>query len=151
MRDNGSGNSGLDLYLAMSAAWWSRVPVALVHEPPAVLARILDLGLRAEGISQSDLQQELGINQSRMSKLTKKLVDENLLSVNQSSNGSNGRKSMTATVAARKLIASLRVDMEALVPAKRAGPVSSRQPKPFRPGIRKRITTDPAQVPFKLE
>ena len=41
-----------------AAVWWSRVPPALVHEHQTIVARIIDLGLREEGVPQSELQRE---------------------------------------------------------------------------------------------
>jgi len=148
MRNDSGDNSGLDLYLAMSAAWCSRVPVSLAHEAPIVLARIIDLGLRKDGVSQSELQQELGINQSRMSKLTKKLVDEKWLHVNQSKTGS-GKKFMATTAAARDLIASLKADMNALLAGN--GETFSPQPRRSAPRAGGKGKPQHGQVPFELK
>jgi hypothetical protein len=151
MQEDGFDNAGLDVYLAMAAVWWSRVPPTLVHEPPTIVARIIDLGLREEGVSQSELQQKLGINQSRMSKLTKKLVDEKLLSLDQSKTGSNGRRSLIATAAARNLISSLREQMAALLLVRVPAHSSASRPKPSRSNSRRNIKPAYGQVPFELE
>ena len=151
MQEDGFDNAGLDAYLAMAAVWWSRVPPTLVHEPPAIVARIIDLGLREEGVSQSELQQKLGINQSRMSKLTKKLVGENLLRLDQSKTSSNGRRSLIATADARNLIRSLREHMAALLAGSGASACFPIRPKPSRSKSRRDIKPVPGQVPFELE
>ena len=151
MKETVVDNTGLDVYLEMAAAWWSRVPPTLVHEPPAIVAHIIDLGLREEGVSQSELQQKLGINQSRMSKLTKKLVGENLLRLDQSKTSSNGRRSLIATADARNLIRSLREHMAALLAVRAPAHASPSRPKPSRSKSRRGIKPVPGQVPFELE
>ena len=50
------------------------MPQALVGEDPVLLLRLLDLADDRAGISQSDIRSSLKISQSRLSKLTSKLI-----------------------------------------------------------------------------
>jgi DNA-binding MarR family transcriptional regulator len=142
-------SAGLDILVAMRATWWSHVPVALAREEPGMLTRLLDLGLRARGISQSELRRELGINQPRLSKLMKKLLDERWIRVKQSETDSRV-KLMTTTPTARDRIASLRTDLGSLLAAKAARLTTSGRRKPSASPGRKRIKPVPGQQPFEL-
>jgi DNA-binding MarR family transcriptional regulator len=148
MRNDATDAPGLDLYLAMSAVWRSAIPETLAHESPTVLACIVDLGLRNEGVSQSEFQQTLGINQSKMSKLTKKLVEEHWIKVDEKTVG--GRKVIRTTSKAQGVMATVRKDLAALV-TRKTGQASSRRPKPSRKGIRKRAEMQPGQTLLKLK
>jgi MarR family len=140
-------SAGFDIFVAMRSTWWSHVPIALAREEPGMLSRLLGLGSRAGGISQSELRRELGINQPRLSKLIKKLHDERWIRVKQSETDSRV-KLMTTTATARDTIASLRTELAALLAAKTSRLATSRRRKPL-PG-RKGIRPVPGQVSFEL-
>ena len=55
------------------------MPQALVGEDPVLLLRLLDLADVQDGITQSDLQRALQVNQSKLSKLTAKLIQQKWL------------------------------------------------------------------------
>lgn len=61
-------------FLAMWSAWVEVMPHGLAGEDPVLLLRLLDLADVQTGISQSDLRGVLKIGQSRLSKLTTKLI-----------------------------------------------------------------------------
>lgn len=61
------------MFLEMFSRWESTAG-KLAHEDPRILLRIIELSSIKGGISQRNLQQELKINQPRLSKLTKKLA-----------------------------------------------------------------------------
>jgi hypothetical protein len=63
-----------DTFLAMWSTWVEVVPPALVGEDPDILLRLLDLADVVTGISQTDLQLALNVGQSKLSKLTSKLI-----------------------------------------------------------------------------
>lgn len=101
--------------------WWSGVPNSLKRQESSVVALLLTLGLRKGGISQSDLQQGLGISQSRLSKLVKKLVKAGWIQLKRSEVDS--RKQLTTTTAAgRDAMAKLKSDLAAPLRASRAEP-----------------------------
>jgi hypothetical protein len=61
-------------FLTMWSVWVEVMPQALVGEDPNLLLRLLDFADVETGISQSDLRRGLKISQSRLSKLTTKLI-----------------------------------------------------------------------------
>jgi hypothetical protein len=61
-------------FLAMWSAWVEVMPPALVGEDPDLLLRLLDFADLGTGISQSDLRRSLTVSQSKLSKLTSKLI-----------------------------------------------------------------------------
>jgi hypothetical protein len=63
----------------MWSAWVEVMPQPLVGEDPVLLLRLLDLADVETGISQSDLRRALKIRQSRLSKLTTKLITQKWL------------------------------------------------------------------------
>ncbi len=63
----------------MWSAWVEVMPQALVGEDPVLLLRLLDLADVQDGITQSDLQRALQVNQSKLSKLTAKLIQQKWL------------------------------------------------------------------------
>jgi hypothetical protein len=66
-------------FFAMWSAWVEVMPQALVGEDPVLLLRLLDLADVQNGITQSDLQRALQVNQSKLSKLTAKLIQKKWL------------------------------------------------------------------------
>jgi hypothetical protein len=61
------------LFLEMSTEWNYWVPMVLSEEDPVLLLRLLEYADVRHGISQTQLQEKLGLLQSRLSKLTAKL------------------------------------------------------------------------------
>jgi DNA-binding MarR family transcriptional regulator len=61
-------------FLEVFSKWKTNVGDCLAREDPQILARIVELSSTNEGISQRALQEDLKINQSRLSKLSKKLA-----------------------------------------------------------------------------
>lgn len=107
---------GFNVFVTMWSRWWSRVPASLAREDPGMLTHLLELGLRPGGISQSDVQRELGINQPRLSKLMRKLLDEGWIRVKKSESDSRV-KLMTTTATAKDRVAKIKVDLAASLPA----------------------------------
>jgi hypothetical protein len=66
--------NGTATFLAMWSAWVEVMPPAFVGEDPDLLLRLLEFADVATGISQSDLRRSLNAGQSRLSKLTSKLI-----------------------------------------------------------------------------
>ena len=65
----------------MRSIWVDVMPKALAREDPDLLLRLLHLANVSTGVSQSTLQRALQVNQSKISKLTKKLVKQRWLEV----------------------------------------------------------------------
>ncbi len=71
--------------LEVFSKWRTTVGTVLAGEDPKILVRIVELASTEGGISQRELQQELKINQPRLSKLTKRLVSARWVVVRKSS------------------------------------------------------------------
>jgi DNA-binding MarR family transcriptional regulator len=148
---NTKENAGLDLFVSMWSTWLSRIPSGLSRQEPTVLTRLLALGLREQGISQSDLRRELGMNQPRLSKLMQKLLGAGWIRIRTSKTDSRV-KLMTTTAAARDRIAVLKADLAALLPAKGAEQALAplRKSKPSS-SVRRRIEQQQASQGFNFE
>jgi MarR family len=72
---------GTDTFLAMWSIWVDIMPKALAREDPDLLLRLLHLADVSTGVSQSTLQRALQVNQSKLSKLTTKLIKQRWLEV----------------------------------------------------------------------
>lgn len=73
--------TGTDAFIAMWSTWHDLMPKALARENPDLLFRLLHLADVPTGVSQSTLQRALQVNQSKLSKLTTKLVKQKWLEV----------------------------------------------------------------------
>jgi DNA-binding MarR family transcriptional regulator len=126
-----------DGFVRIWADWWFRVPTGLARQEASVVARLLMLGSREGGISQSDLQRELQMNQPRLSKLMRKLLKVGWIQVKRSKTDRRIRL-MTTTVSARARMASLKQDLAAFLRAQGVRPAQSpvlpSKPVPFRRG-----------------
>ena len=106
-------NSSIDQFLAMWTMWRSVVPPALRKEDAELLIRILQRGLSEDGISQSQLRSDLGINQPRLSKLIRKLVRLGWMSVSTCED--DGRMVLlTTTPEAKQRLMSFEKSLESL-------------------------------------
>jgi hypothetical protein len=65
----------------MWSIWVDVMPKALARENPDLLLRLLLLADVSTGVSQSTLQRALQVNQSKLSKLTTKLIKQRWLEV----------------------------------------------------------------------
>lgn len=100
----------------MVSAWKSIVPAELRDEEPRILLRLLSLG--EVGIQQSELIQELGIRQSRLSKLLSKLseMDPQLITIEELPNDRRWRR-YRSTPAAAQLLGNLEYAMAVFFPS----------------------------------
>jgi DNA-binding MarR family transcriptional regulator len=69
------------IHCRMSSTWRSVIPMPLAAEDPQILTRFPCLAEIRGGVSHSDLQRELVMHQSRLSKLVDKLLEEKWLRV----------------------------------------------------------------------
>lgn len=138
---NANTVSGLNLFREMWSTWEDAIPQKLSRGDPRVLLQILEMSATAKGISHVELQSELGINQSRLSKLTTKLRKAGWVKVSTPPN--DRRKALVKTSAAGKaLLADLHKKMEAAG----AAPSASPDPRKARKGIREAA----GQIKFDL-
>lgn len=108
---------GINLFVEMSSLFRSGLPPSLIREDPTLLVRLLRLGLREGGITQSDMERHLRINQPRLSKLIKKLVAVRWIKIYESE--ADGRlRLVTTTGLARSRLDSLEGDLAALLSSK---------------------------------
>jgi DNA-binding MarR family transcriptional regulator len=98
--------TGTSLFLKMWSAWRSKLPNRLANQDPDKLIRLLELGSKNSGVSQSVAAQELGFSQSHLSKLMKKLLQEGWIKVEKSK--TDGRLTpMKTTQRAEEWLSSL--------------------------------------------
>jgi DNA-binding MarR family transcriptional regulator len=72
---------GTDTFIAMWSIWVDVMPKALAREDPDLLLRLLHLADVSTGVAQSTLLRALHVNQSKLSKLTKRLIKQRWLEV----------------------------------------------------------------------
>jgi DNA-binding MarR family transcriptional regulator len=126
-------HSATNLFLRIWLKWRSELPPALVKEDPRLLIRLLQLGSLDAGVSQSGVQRELAVNQPRLSKLMRKLIREEWISVEKSE--TDGRlATMRTTQAAQDWLATLEEGFTESLAASELGSArshkKSRSPKP---------------------
>lgn len=119
--------------------WKEVVPAKLARQNPLVILRILELGDNSDGIFQMELRVRLGVNQSYLSKLIRKLVDAEWTKVSASESG-RGRCLVKTTASGRRVLKRL---WAKLVPATR-----TQAPVAPRGGVRKRISEQRGQLSF---
>ena len=133
------------------SVWWSKVPDRLARQESSLVVRLLTLGLRQGGISQSEVKQELGIAQPRLSKLMDKLEKKKVGWIQVERSKKDRRVwLMTTTAAAQDRMAVLKADLAAaLLRAKGAGqaPAPVRKPNASS-AVRKRIERQPKSEGF---
>jgi hypothetical protein len=135
-------DEAFDALVRTWSVWWSRVPES------SLVVRLLTLGLRQGGISQSELKLELGIAQPRLSKLMVKLLKVKWIKVERSETDRRVWL-MTTTSAARDRVVALKADLTAVLPARgaRRAPGRVRKPKASS-SVRKRIERQPKPEGF---
>jgi DNA-binding MarR family transcriptional regulator len=105
--------SGTAAYLEVFSKWKITVGEVLAREDPRILVRIVELSTVKEGISQRALQEDLKINQSRLSKLTKKMAGCKWVVLEKSSSDRRVLL-MTATDHAMARVEWLRTELSAI-------------------------------------
>jgi DNA-binding MarR family transcriptional regulator len=147
-----------ELLVRIWSAWWSGAPSAIGRQESSVVVRLLSLGSREGGISQSDLKRQLGIAQPRLSKLTKKLLRVGWIKIRKPGTGREFKKQdnrvrlMTTTAEGEARILSLKEELAPLLRAQKGKKapvlVTLTNPVASRRGKRKR--EQPGQIPFVL-
>jgi len=100
-------------FLEVFSKWRTNVGDVLAGEDPKILVRIVELSSTNEGISQRALQEHLKINQSRLSKLSKKLAACRWVVLRKSSSDRRVLL-MTATDHAKARVEWLRTELSAI-------------------------------------
>jgi hypothetical protein len=146
-----SNEKVFDAFVRVWSVWWSGVPDRLARQESSFVVRLLTLGLREGGISQSELKLELGIAQPRLSKLMAKLLKEKWIEVKSSK--TDGRIGlMTTTVKAQGRMAPLKQDLETLLQAQAGAqpPAAVPQSRLAASRRRKGIKPQPGQTKFEI-
>jgi DNA-binding MarR family transcriptional regulator len=143
-------------FLEVFSKWRTNVGDRLAREDPQILARIVELSSTREGISQRALQQDLKINQSRLSKLTKKLAACKWVVLRKSSSDRRVLL-MTATDLAKAKVDWLRKELSAVIELRKCRvdfmPIDEPElatvaapPSPPRPKRKKKPTTSKVTI-----
>ena len=106
-------NKATTLFQQMWLEWKSALPETLLNESPITLIRLLELGGNGSGLSQSVAQRELGIKQSRLSKLMGKLLDHGWITVARSTDDARPTP-METTVIGQKWLSDLQTRLNRL-------------------------------------
>jgi DNA-binding MarR family transcriptional regulator len=96
-----------DLYCRMWSTWQSEIPKPVADENPQILTHILRIADVKGGISQSELQRELGLNQSRLSKLADKLLEQKWVQIVPKPEGDRRMRFVRTTPKARRAMQSV--------------------------------------------
>jgi DNA-binding MarR family transcriptional regulator len=97
----------LDTYCRMWSTWQSTIPKPVADEDPHVLTGILRVADIEGGVSQSELQRALGLNQSRLSKLTDKLLEQQWVQIVPKPGGDRRMRFVRTTSKARRAMRSV--------------------------------------------
>jgi hypothetical protein len=100
----------------MWTEWKRAVPKRLAAEDPLILSRLLTHASSEAGVSRSDLEQELGLRQPRVSKLSTKLLDEKWIEIVPKSQGDGRLEFIRTTFLARTIMVDLENSLCALSP-----------------------------------
>jgi DNA-binding MarR family transcriptional regulator len=139
-----------DAFVQIWSDWWSGVPDSLKRQESSVVARLLMLGLREGGIRQSDLQEELKMNQPHLSKLTDKLREAGWTK-EKTAKADRRVKLIATAVKGQERLATLKEGLAHLLPATGATQTPAPSRKSTRSsGIRKRVVPQRGQGTFDL-
>jgi DNA-binding MarR family transcriptional regulator len=123
---------GCYVFVRMWGDWDRRVFPSLARQDPGRVIRFLELSGREEGISQSELMEQLEISQSALSKLTARLERAELV-VRKPARG-DGRICLTRTSSrGKRFLADLDGALQAelpRLPARRGSPKRMRGVRP---------------------
>lgn len=106
--------NNVQLFIERLAAWEAVVPKALLGENPRIVLTILQRSAFPGGIFQSQLKQQLGVNQSYLSKLMHKLEDTAHWIEIKSPTDDKRRRVSTTTEAGNEALASLETRLKAV-------------------------------------
>lgn len=132
--------NGTEAFLEMLSKWERIIGGRLASEDPRIILRIVELTSTEEGISQHALQEGLKINQSRLSKLTKKLAVCKWVVVRKSSSDQRVLL-IRATDLAKAKVEMLQMEMSAVVV----------EPTRGAPRSRKTLKLPPNMIPLEFE
>jgi DNA-binding MarR family transcriptional regulator len=123
-----------DLYCRMRSTWQSQMPKLLADENPQILTQLLRLAEVKEGVSHSDIERDLAILESRLSKLVAKLLEEGWLRVVPKPKGDRRKRFVQTTPKAASAMRLVEVELASALEVK--SPVRSRRKEtPVTPGL----------------
>jgi DNA-binding MarR family transcriptional regulator len=129
-----SRKTGTELFLSLWAAWESVAPAALLHQNPRIVLTLLERSARPGGVFQTELKQELGVNQPYLSKLSHKMHSAGWIKITKPKN--DRRRCLTTTTAAgTQALADLKNQMN---------PLTARTPSPSKTAPRGIRSSDDA-------
>jgi DNA-binding MarR family transcriptional regulator len=99
------------IHCRMSSTWRSVIPMPLAAEDPQILTRFPCLAEIRGGVSHSDLQRELVMHQSRLSKLVDKLLEEKWLRVVPKPGGDRRMRFVQTTPKAVRVMRSVEAEL----------------------------------------
>lgn len=101
---------GDQLFLKMSQIWAFAMPPVFKGENPQLAAKLLELAGLPEGVSQTQLKQDLGLDQSRASRLCTRLKKEGWVT-EDIPRGDGRLRFIRLTPTARESLQKLRMDL----------------------------------------
>ena len=123
-----------ELYCRMWMTWHSKIPKLLAGEDPRVLIRLLSLAEVKGGVSHSDVEGELVIKESRLSKLVAKLQEEKWLRAVPKPGGDRRMRFIETTSKATRAMRLVEVELASALEVR--SPVRSRRKEtPVAPGL----------------
>jgi hypothetical protein len=115
----------INLFCSFQKAWDRAVPKSLIKENPVTIVTFVRLATKAGGVSQRELQEQLGLLQSAASKLTKTLFDEGWIKKLPNPNGDKRSELVFTTSTGRSAIVTLERCLRSTIPP--ASPRSARR------------------------
>jgi DNA-binding MarR family transcriptional regulator len=117
----------VDLFSRMWSTWQSQIPKPFADENPQILIQLLRIADIKGGISQSELQSALGVNQPRLSKLADKLLEHQWIQIVPKPEGDRRMRFVRTTSKARRAMQLVEaalfttLDVRPAAPARRRG------------------------------
>jgi len=108
-----------ELYAGMWQQWHALLPHTICDENPVVLCELLRLAGTPLGITRKDLEDGLGLIQSKISKLTKKLLAEKWLEVLHDEDGDQRLEFLGTTGTADTALMAIEVALETVAECRR--------------------------------
>jgi DNA-binding MarR family transcriptional regulator len=104
-------------YCQMYAEWKRVVPETLADVDPGILSRFLTHASKEAGVSRSELEHELGLKQPKISKLSRKFLNERWIEIVDTPQGDGRVEFIRTTSMAKKVMANLEDMFSALSPS----------------------------------
>lgn len=107
-----------DLFCRMWSTWQTHIPKPLAGENPQVLSRLLRVADIEGGTSQKEIQRELSLHQSRVSKLVDKLLDQKWVQIVPQPDGDRRIRLVRVTPKARNAMRLVEAELSSALSVK---------------------------------